>query len=122
MKYIFSALLVTCFCFPAAAQDTALSGKVRLALADMANGTCSEERLAPALRAACDSHHQAAKHLRQLGEIESIHDYGVQQAPNGQKPTVFRVVFERGTMTWYAEEGADGKLSMLWSDGQSHPR
>lgn len=122
MKTLLAAVLSVALLSPALAQSSGLSDKVRSALTSIANGSCPESLLTPSLRASCDGQPQTSAHLRSLGAIETVQSYGVQEMPNGGKPTVFRVIFLKGTMTWYAEESRDGKLSVLWSDGQTQPR
>lgn len=117
------AILVAFFCSQALAQETALAAKVRAALTDVTNGICSPQRLSPYARAGCESAPpMMTQQLKQIGPIERIQDYGVQPWPNGQKPTVFRITFQNGVMTWFAEEAPDGKIGMLWTDGATAPK
>lgn len=120
MKAILVGLVLGSFATTSFGQS--LEEKVKTALSDVAQGKCSQDLLAPMLRAACDSQPQTKTHLGGLGAIESLESYGVQAFPNGSKPTVFRVTFEKGIMTWAAEEAPDGKLAILWSDMMTAPR
>jgi hypothetical protein len=95
-----------------------LKDKVVAALKSTAAGTCPEELMNAMLLDQCEQQLERMKqHLSSLGPIEEARYRGIEQFPNGTEAEVYRVVFSRGSMTWMAAAGPNGKLSALWSQG-----
>lgn len=87
------------------------------ALRSSASGNCPATIMSPMLQDACERQMpNMANSLRQLGSIKSAAYRGEQQSANGLAE-VYRVTFERGTMTWMINTGQDGKIFVLWSGG-----
>ena len=95
-----------------------LKTKVVDALKAVAAGTCPEKLMNAVLLDACEQHLDRMKsRLRELGPIKEAKFRGLEPLPNGGEAEVYRVVFESGEMTWMAQVGPNGKLSVFWSPG-----
>jgi hypothetical protein len=95
-----------------------LKDKVVAALKSTASGTCPEELMNVLLLDQCEQQLPRMKQaLSSLGPIKEARYRGIEQLPNGTEVEVYRVVFTRGSMTWMAAAGPNGKLSVLWSQG-----
>lgn len=106
----------------ALAQSDSDSGKLKdkviAALQSTAAGTCPEKLMAVLLLDQCEQQLERMQPaLSRLGAIKEARYRGIERFPNGVEAEVYRVVFERGSMTWTAAAGPDGKLSVLWSPG-----
>lgn len=95
-----------------------LKDKVIAALQSTAAGTCPEKLMAVLLLDQCEQQLERMQSaLSSLGPIKEARYRGIEKLPNGIDAEVYRVVFTRGSMTWIAAAGPDGKLSVLWSQG-----
>lgn len=87
------------------------------ALEAAAGGNCPDDIMSPLLQDTCERQMpQMANTLDGLGKIKDTVFKGNQQTPSGPAE-VYRVRFERGTMTWVINTGSDGKIVVLWSGG-----
>jgi hypothetical protein len=100
-------------------QDSGkLKDKVVAALKSVAGGTCPGDLMAILLLDQCEQQLERMQQaLSSLGPIQEARYRGIEQLPNGIEAEVYRVVFTRGSMTWMAAAGPNGKLSVLWSPG-----
>lgn len=85
------------------------------ALQSTAGGKCPANIMGETLLDACQQQMPGmGKVIAQKGSIKEALFRGIQQMPSGPAE-VYRVQFERGSMTWVLNTGADGKLFVLWS-------
>jgi hypothetical protein len=89
------------------------------ALTGTAAGTCPEAVMSPMLLDACEQQLSANRRmLSELGKIKGATYRGLQELPQGVKAEAYRVDFEKGSMTWLASLDSEGKLLVLWSNGE----
>lgn len=99
-------------------SEGVLKDKVVASLKSVAGGTCPEGLMNAVLLDQCEQQLDRMKErLSSLGPIQEARYRGIEQLQNGVDAEVYRVIFSRGSMTWMASAGPNGKLSILWSPG-----
>ena len=93
------------------------------ALMTTASGNCLDSVMSDAVLAACEQQLSGLQAL--LGPLGAIRNtvYGGTETLRGTNQTeVYWVNFENGSMQWYAALDSEGKLRVLWSNGQVFPK
>jgi hypothetical protein len=116
---IWTALAVALIQASATAQESGkLKDKVTASLKSVAGGSCPESLMNALLLDQCEQQLDRMQDaISKLGPIKEARYRGIERLPTGVDAEVYRVVFERGSMTWMAATGPNGKLSVLWSPG-----
>jgi hypothetical protein len=93
-----------------------LKEKLVRALDAIASGTCPADLMSPLLLDACEKQlPQMQARLTSLGSIKEAQFRGIEQFPNGLEAEAYKVVFEKGALTWFVGAAPNGKLNTLWS-------
>jgi len=101
----------------------ATGNKMNAALMTTASGNCLDSVMSDAVLAACEQQLSGLQAL--LGPLGAIRNtvYGGTETLRGTNQTeVYWVNFENGSMQWYAALDSEGKLRVLWSNGQVFPK
>ena len=116
------ATLLTLSQMAFATGDGVAREKMVQALEASADGQCAEDIMSPMLLDACEQ--QIAQNKNLLGPLGNIIEAsyrGMQDMGNGQKAEAYLVKFQGGTMMWLASLDSEGRLLVLWSNGQVRP-
>jgi hypothetical protein len=100
-------------------SGAATGDKMIVALMTTASGHCLDSVMSHAIQAACEQ--QLSGLQAMLGPLGAIRNavYGGTETLRGTNQSeVYWVNFENGSMQWYAALDSEGKLRVLWSNGQ----
>ena len=113
---MFSVLFVSSFSI-ATAEEGQHRSLLRTAIEAAARGECPQKLMAPLLVSACeDQQPSIGTRINSRGKINRLKYMGNQASQMGEAE-VYRVIHERGSMTWMINTDSNGKILVFYTPG-----